>query len=223
MKFSEQRWFSNDTTLMPVDKLLHILEQAGDFTRGKPVLGGLEDLAEALLITSEYMGSAMPKLPFKELKRAVDGLAVDPLYNEPANPLVNGREFNRSSLLSSHVTYSDPDIKHNKTGIDYNQPIVLYQSLLDLYLADYYPEPGDETVYLGRPYQITTVFFPVNALLVHTGLPLYVAQNAELWRHGDSPPPPSLADAGLPGAPAGLPGSVISPGAQLLRDRLIRR
>lgn len=200
MRFSEQKFIGGDVAVMSATTLQGILSAAGDVARARTTLGGLDDLPEALHLAHEFM-LGMPMILHKELKRLHQGLAIDPLYNEPAKPKAGGPEFERAIQVHTHATYSDPEFKHDKTGTQMNQPMTIWYSLLELYLLDYFPEMGDHLIYLGRPYQLTNVFFPVNALFLHTGLPVYVAGNAELWRHGDSRVPANLATAGVPGKP----------------------
>jgi hypothetical protein len=200
MRFADNKLFMCDQAGLPQHQLIQILDTARDaITVKRFKLSGLGDLEEASLILLEWYRASTPKIMYKELLRE-SGTAhgVDDLYNEPSD---GKRRFTRALSLFSHIQYADPEIKYEKMGQSFDQPVHLYNSLLDLYINDYWPEVGDEVIWLGRSYQITKVWVPVDAQWVHTGAPMHIACEAQIWRHGADktgvPLPPVLSSAGM--------------------------
>ena len=58
---------------------------------------------------------------------------------------------------------------------------------MELHDLDYYPEPGDEFIWLGRVFQITRAYMGADKFFASTGIPLWITAEAEILRQGDQP------------------------------------
>jgi hypothetical protein len=187
MKFDAKRLFPHDAAIlarsgMTLDALMNA---AADVSRTRQALSGLEDIVEAQRICLEYATTSYALMTFKELARASTGAEIDDLYNEPVTAQ---RTFTRSVFLHPGCTYADPDLKFQKTGWDFSQPVKMGLSVLELRMQDYYPEAGDELLLYGRVYQLGKVYVSVDKFFAQTGIPLWVTAEAEILRQGDARP-----------------------------------
>lgn len=192
MKFEQHRWIGYDAVLIRDHTQLHeIIAVAADLTRQRPALSGMEDVIESLQIAHECATHQYASYQFKELQREETGAEIDHLYNEPVSAT---RVHVRTIPLHGAAVYADPEIKLEKTGWDFTQPVRIGLSVVELRTQDYYPEPGDEVVFIGRPYQIIKVYLAADSFFAQTGIPLWVTVEAAILRHGDSAPPKRLSD-----------------------------
>ena len=164
-----------------------------DFPNSFP-LTGLTDLMETNTIIEEYY-SNFPLVAYKEMARGigVKSVQVDPLYNEPA---ALRREFSRVIDIPTHVAQEDKDTNLTKQGAQTTNLVEFTTGLVVLYRRNYFPEIGDELVWLGTPYQIGEVIFKKDHYHHNTGFPLHVTMKASIVQWGDEQFTNSLLDKG---------------------------
>lgn len=154
-------------------------------------LSGLPDLVETLLITEEYYTRNYPRLDFKEIRKGggVSPTFIDPLYNEPQSLK---KEYSRVVKVPSFISLSDKETKLSKQGAQVTQTAEFCVGTYLLYKLDYYPEIGDEILYMGELYQIGEVVVKKNHYHALTGFPIHVSLKTINIQHGDEQMPVSL-------------------------------
>jgi hypothetical protein len=155
----------------------------------------LDDLVNACHIIEEYYSRNFAYLDFKELRRAVGPMPVkiDHLYNEPASLR---REFSRVLKVPTFISQDDKTTKLTKQGSQTNHIVDLCTGMITLFRLNYFPEIGDEVVWLGSLYQIGEVVFKKDHLHQNTGFPLHVTMKCTIQQWGDEQFPDTLLSKG---------------------------
>lgn len=154
-------------------------------------LSGMDDLVNACRIIEEYYDSNFSFLDFKELRRGVglQPIKVDELYNEPA---ALRREFSRVLKVPVFISQDDKTTKLTKQGSQTNHLVDFVTGMINLFRLNYFPEVGDEVVWLGTLYQVGEVVFKKDHLHQNTGFPLHVTMKCTIQQWGDEQFPDTL-------------------------------
>lgn len=154
-------------------------------------LSGLPDLVESLLITEEFYSRNYPILDFKEIRKGggVSPTFIDPLYHEPANLK---KEYGRVIKIPTFVSLNDKETKLAKQGAQITQVAEFCVGTYLLYKLNYYPEIGDEILYMGELYQIGEAVVKKQHYHAMTGFPIHVTLKTINIQHGDEQMPVSL-------------------------------
>lgn len=161
--------------------------------KGGFALTGLQDYIQVLLLLNEYYEKNLPKLHFKEIRRdsTRGATVIDSLYNEPKSLR---KEFSRILQLNTHVNQQDKDTKLQKQGAQTTQEVEFCVGIWSLYQTDYYPEIGDEVVWMGEAYQVGEVIVRKDHYHTMTGAPLHVTLKTINTQYGDEQMPVKLTD-----------------------------
>jgi hypothetical protein len=177
-------------------------------------LSGLDDLANSLWIIEEYYNRNFAHVEFKELRR--DSVKVDALYHEPANLR---REFSRVIDIPVYINQEDKTTKLSKQGAQTNHTVDFCTGMINLFRMDYFPEIGDEIVWMGTVYFIGEVVYKRDHLHQNTGFPLHVTMKTSISQWGDEKFPDKLVSKN---SISGTPEERIGPRALGHRIPVIR-
>lgn len=195
MKFATQRLFAYDKAVFQPETLNALTSHEGLIDRETFKQSGIMDLRAALEISQEY-SHQFPIITIKELARTVDGNGqlVDSIYREPVKNLARSK-IDRTLSMNGYVTFDSPLNEHKKQGMKLTQPIKVAFCLLDLHKFDYFPDVGDQVVFLGRLYDMAAVYIEPTDLFQNTMVPFYIHALCGLHQFGDHLPPASITAA----------------------------
>lgn len=194
MEFSHKQVFIYDQSRrakFEFSEVLKAYENRSGRIPSQFALSGLDDLVNAMHIIEEYYSRNFAHVDFKELRRGIglEPVVVDHLYNEPA---ALRREFSRVIPIPVFVNQEDKVTKLAKQGAQTNHVVEFCTGMITLYRANYFPEIGDEVVWLGSLYHIGEVVYKRDHLHQNTGFPLHVTLKCVIQQWGDEQFPSSL-------------------------------
>lgn len=197
MQFSSKKVFVYDQNRLEkyaFEEVVKAYSEDPERLPSKFALSGLDDLAYTLKIIEEYYERNFPKIQLKELRRGQGSkvspsIKVDPLYNEPADMR---RQFSRILEIPAYVAQEDKNTRLLKQGAQTNHIVEFCVGMINLYKADYYPEIGDEIVWMGSLYHIGEVIYKKNHLHQNTAFPLHVTMKTSIRQFGDEALPTTL-------------------------------
>lgn len=135
---------------------------------------GLSDLREVLLVIEDFYRN-MPVLTVKE---RADG-EVDPVYLETI-----GREtFTRVINMPVWVDQTVPQSRRERYGETTLRPTLLSFATVTLARHDYYPQAGDQVLWLNQLFELTRVYVDPKDYFHQTAFPLYVRCDTRVANH----------------------------------------